>query len=154
MIFLFRWYSENYDRFRDKGYRYTYSFLLPTNETSNFTLGSLEKPIRDLVDVLGNLGSLPPQMLRDFNASYYVPIIDALKESFTKNLPGQVLQALELLDPLLRNREFWQTLRTTVGATSQYLKWVNDKLEELDRSGQTISINKLFPDINEVCSDN
>lgn len=78
-------------------------------------------------------------------------MIDTLAISYTQNLPKQVLRTLELLEPLMRDTDFWVTLRGSVSAASQYMSWINDKLEEIDQLGENIDIVKLLPDLDEVC---
>lgn len=80
-----------------------------------------------------------------------MPLIDALIVSYSQDMPVQTLRLLEMLDPLLRNSNFWQEMRTAISAASQYMSWINDKLEQIGKQGQTVDISTLFPDINEVC---
>lgn len=107
--------------------------------------------MKELISVLSNLGTIPPQYFPGFNFSYWMPLIDTLAISYTQNLPKQVLRTLELLEPLMRDTDFWVTLRGSVSAASQYMSWINDKLEEIDQLGENIDIVKLLPDLDEVC---
>lgn len=134
-------------------YNWTYINVYGTGmnpAAENITLGALEQPIRELIDVLSQLGSIPPQMLPGFNMSYWMPMIESLGDAFMNDMPVMVLRQLEMMEPLLRDTAFWGEMRTALTAASQYMSWINDKLEEIDRQGKTISIVSLLPDIKEV----
>lgn len=77
-------------------------------------------------------------------------MIDALSTGVSQKMPVLVLKMLDLLDPLLRDTEFWQQMRSAIGAASQYMSWINDKLEIIGNQGQTIKITSLFPAIDDV----
>ena len=132
-------------------WEYIFSYKSEASSPSmNTTLGDLAKPVRELIDVLGNLGSIPPQFFPGFNISYWMPMIEALGTGYAQNMPSLVLRMLDQMDPLLRNDDFWKQMKSVVSAASQYMKWINDKLDMVNKQGQTIEIVKLFPDIDDV----
>lgn len=135
-------------------YNWTYASVYSDGsnpQAENVTLGTLEQPIRELLDILGQVGSIPPEMLPGFNASYWMPMIGSLQDYFTQDAPVMVLRQLEMMEPLLRNTGFWEDMKMALTATSQYMSWINDNLEKIAAQGQTISIVSMLPDIDQVC---
>ena len=151
MFLLF--YSWYIDQAIEGKYNWTYASVYSDGSNpaaENTTLGSLEQPIRELIDILGQVSSIPPNMLTSFNATHWMPMIQTLTDYFTQDMPVLVLRQLEMMEPLLRNTDFWDEMKMALTATSQYMSWINDKLDEIAAQGQNISIVSLLPDINQV----
>lgn len=124
-----------------------------SDRVSEVTIGSLAQPITELVKALRNINAVPPELLKNFNMTYWSPIIENFLEAYAKNLPANMLETLSLMEPLLRDQSFWNDLQTALEATRQYLTWINDKLEELAQKNESIKITDLLPSYQEVSHD-
>lgn len=119
-----------------------------TNGASvDFNVADLAPQIQELVEVLQDVQSLQGQLLENYNATRWGPMIDELLNAYAENLPEVVLRVLGDMEPLLKDSAFWKELQTSLRAASQYMKWINDQLESLN---QTVDITSLFPSESEV----
>jgi len=150
-IAIYKWYMEQVMR---RQYDFSYAFRLQGkfNPAANFTVASLGPKVRELVDIFRSLGPVPKEMFPGFNMSYYMPMIDALIQSYTRNAPIEVLRILELVDPLLREKEFWKELQTGMRAAGAYMKYINSQLDVLTSHGTNIDITVMFPDVENIRS--
>lgn len=151
IFIVFSWW---FDELQKGNYDVPSIFANSSLPDSDFRLGDLAEPLENLVQVLRNIDALPPQMFTNFNMTYWQPKIENLLAAYAANSPRLILQTLQMMEPLLRNEEFWSEMKVVLETTSQTLSWLNDKLEELAYQGGNISIVSLLPDINEVLADN
>ena len=126
------------------------SFMNGNSKLQNTTLGSLREPLRQLITVVENFVKIPPNLFPNFNMTHWRPVMESFLQAYARNSVGDVLKTLKLLDPLFRNDQFWQEMKQGVGAASQYLDWLNTKLEAMAAQGGNVSIIDLLPDIDEV----
>lgn len=145
----YRWYYEDV-RYGQYNSSYITSFLNGNSEIQNTTLGSLREPLRDLVIVIENFVKIPPYLFPNFNMTHWRPVIESFLRAYASDSVSEMLKVLKLLDPVFRNDQFWLDMKKGVEAASQYLEWLNTKLEEIDVQGGNVSIVSLLPNIDEV----